>query len=176
MDIVLSGLGDSERVFNFGHRQALKIFHSVVKRSNVKCSPNGETPSWKDLRSGMACNLHLHGWLVQDINLRLGHSVFSKWLDAYINYLAINRKRDIKTHFDSNLKELQDTLEESKFREKLVSQRLERLKEELNDLKKNLNSSKLHNWIRQQNQMRKVLEELSGQKFHVVLEHFDENS
>jgi len=142
----------------------------------VKCSPNGETPSWKDLRSGMACNLHLLGWLVQDINLRLGHSVFSKWLDAYINYLAINRKRDIKTHFDSNLKELQDTLEESKFREKLVSQRLERLKEELNDLKKNLNSSKLHNWIRQQNQMRKVLEELSGQKFHVVLEHFDENS
>ena len=172
LDIVLLGLDEDEKVFKFGHRQALKVFHSVVNRSKVKCSPNGEVPTWKDLRSGMACNLHLHGWLVQDINLRLGHSVFSRWLDAYINYLAINRKRVIKSHFDSNLSELKDELEESKLREKLVSQRLERLKEELDNLKENMNSSRLLEWMKQQNQMRKVLEELSGKKFDVVLESY----
>ena len=31
-------------------------------RSGAKCEPNGDKPSWKDLRSGMACHLFAQGW------------------------------------------------------------------------------------------------------------------
>ena len=136
LDIVLEGLHDDDLVFNFGYRQALKIFDSVVKRSKAKCEPNKEKPSWKDLRSGMACNLFEKGWRVEDINLRLGHSPSSKELDVYINYLAVNRKRAKKIHYSNNLEDVKNDLEESKQREKLQAQRSERQQTQIEELKK----------------------------------------
>mgnify|MGYP000589705320 FL=1 len=123
-------------IFSFKYRQALQIFDSVVKRAGVKCEPNDEKPSWKDLRSGMACYLFAQGWHVEDINLRLGHSPQSKWLEAYINYLAINRKRAKKIHYNNNLEDVKNELEESKQREKLVGQRMERTKENIEKQKR----------------------------------------
>ena len=67
----------------------------------------------------MACHLFERGWHVEDINLRLGHSPQSKWLDSYINYLAINRQRAKKMHYNNNLEDLKDQFEETKQREKL---------------------------------------------------------
>ena len=34
---------EDDLVFTFKYRQALQIFHSVVKRSGVKCEPHGQT-------------------------------------------------------------------------------------------------------------------------------------
>ena len=55
-DIVLSGLEPDDNVFGFGYRQALKLMHSTVKKTRATCMPNNARPSWKDLRSGMACH------------------------------------------------------------------------------------------------------------------------
>lgn len=127
LDIILKDLEDDDLIFNFGYRQALKLFDSVVKRTKATCEPNKEKPSWKDLRSGMACYLFEKGWHLEDINLRLGHSPTSKWLESYINYLATNRKRAKKEHHSANLKELKKELEDAKEREKAVLTRIDNL-------------------------------------------------
>lgn len=171
---------DDDFVFTFKYRQALQIFRSVVRRSGVKCEPNGKEPSWKDLRSGMACHLFAQGWHVEDINMRLGHSPQSKWLNAYVNYLAVNRKRVIKKHFDSSLEDIKNELEESKNREKLISQRLERQKQELEELREDLSAIRkgkgfltlLMNLGKKQKDMAEVLEKLSGKKFDIVLSEY----
>ena len=125
---------ENDFVFTFKYRQALQIFDSAVKRSGVKCEPHKEKPSWKDLRSGMACHLFEQGWHVEDINLRLGHSPQSKWLDSYINYLAINRKRAKKTHYNNNLEDIKHELEEAKLREKFLANKLEKQNEKIQTL------------------------------------------
>lgn len=173
---------EEDLLFSFRYRQALQILDSVVKRSGVKCRPNGEKPSWKDLRSGMACYLFGHGWHVEDINLRLGHSPQSKWLNAYINYLAVNRKKAAKVHFDSSLAELKTELEESRKREKLVCQRLENLRNELSSVAKERESleagkgfmSLLMGLAERQRKMSDVLEQVSGKRFDIVLPKPDE--
>ena len=126
LDIALEALKDDDLAFVFGYRQALKIFDSTVKRSGAKCEPNGGKPSWKDLRSGMACNLFSLGWHSDDINLRLGHSISSKELDVYLNYMAQNRKRAKKIHYNNNLEDVKDELKEARQREKLHINRIER--------------------------------------------------
>ena len=125
---------ENDLIFTFKYRQALQIFDSAVKRSGVKCEPHKEKPSWKDLRSGMACHLFEQGWHVEDINLRLGHSPQSKWLDSYINYLAINRKRAKKTHYNNNLEDIKHELEEAKLREKFLANKLEKQNEKIQTL------------------------------------------
>lgn len=122
---------EEDYLFTFKYRQALQLFDSVVQRSGVKCEPNNEKPSWKDLRSGMACHLFEQGWHVEDINLRLGHSPQSRWLDSYINYLAINRKRAQKVHYRNNLQDLRMELEESKKREKMLAHKMKKQDEKI---------------------------------------------
>ena len=169
---------DEDYVFTFKYRQAMQIFDSVAKRSGVKCEPSGAKSSWKDFRSGMACHLFSQGWHVEDINMRLGHSPQSKWLQAYINYLAINRKKVIKQHYNNSLEDLKNEIEESKQREKLTANRLEKQKQELEDLKGELGSIKsgkgimtiLMPLIMKQKELANVLSELTGKKFDVVLQ------
>ena len=168
---------DEDFVFTFKYRQALQIFTSLVKRSAVTCEPSGEKPSWKDLRSGMACHLFGQGWHVEDINIRLGHSPQSKWLEAYINYLAVNRKRTVKAHFDSNLQDVKNDLEESKQREKLSMQRFERLKSDFDELKSELEELQsgggflrlLNSMADRQREMAVELSSLTGKNFDVVI-------
>ena len=131
LDMVLQGLNDDNLIFPFGYRQALKIFDSAVKKSNAKCEPNSNKPSWKDLRSGMACYLFSQGWHSDDINLRLGHTISSRELDVYLNYMAQNRKRAKKILYNNNLEDVKNDLEEARQREKLHSNRLERQKEDI---------------------------------------------
>jgi hypothetical protein len=175
---------EDDFLFSFKYRQALQIFDSVVSRSAVKCEPHGEKPSWKDLRSGMACHLFSKGWHVEDINLRLGHSPQSKWLEAYVNYLAVNRKRAVETHYNNSLEDLKVELEESKQRERLVAQRLEKQKQDIEDLQEEISHMKsgkgiltlLASLSQRQKKMSEVIEEMTGQKFDVVLpKEFREN-
>jgi len=173
---------DNDYLFTFKYRQALQIFSSVVKRSGVKCEPNGEKPSWKDLRSGMACHLFNQGWHIEDINLRLGHTPQSKWINSYINYLAINRKNVVKKHYNNSLDEIKLELENSKAREKQLSHRLENQGQQLTSLKDEIERllngkdfiKVLTNLVRKQRQMANVLEQMTGHKFDVILNNEDE--
>jgi len=136
LDIVLEGLKPTDRVFKFGYRQALKFFDSAVKRAKVTCEPNGEKPSWKDLRSGMACNLFQnYGWHSDDINLRLGHNITSKELESYFSYLAGKSKRVKKLHYNNNLQEVREELDKVKLREKGCLRRLSEQQEDIEKLK-----------------------------------------
>ena len=135
LDMVLQGLNDDDLIFPFGYRQSLKIFDSAVKKSNAKCEPDNGKPSWKDLRSGMACHLFSQGWHSDDINLRLGHSISSRELDVYLNYMAQNRNRAKKILYNNNLEDVKNDLEEVRQREKLYSNRLERQKEDIEQQK-----------------------------------------
>ncbi|MHB9068786.1 MAG: hypothetical protein ACYC54_00290 [Sedimentisphaerales bacterium] len=118
-------------LFTFKYRQAMQIFDSLVKRSGIKCQPHNDKPSWKDLRSGMACHLFEQGWHVEDINLRLGHSPQSKWLDSYVNYLAVNRQRAKKVYYNNTLGDLKSQLEESKLKAKMLANALENQNEKI---------------------------------------------
>lgn len=133
LDMVLPDLKDDELVFPFGYRQALNILDGAVKRSGAKCEPNGEKPSWKDLRSGMACNLFFLGWHSDDINPRLGHSITSRELDVYLNYMAQNRSRAKKQHYSGSLQDVKNELEEARQREKLHIGRIERQRNDLRE-------------------------------------------
>lgn len=134
LDMVLDGLKDNDCVFTFQHRQALKVIHNACRKSNAKCMPLGDAIRWKDLRSGMACHLLKSGWTRDEVNARLGHSPSSKSLNAYINYLAIDRHRSKKRLFTTSLQEVQNDLEEARKREKLQAERMKRQQEELRAL------------------------------------------
>lgn len=78
----------------------------------------------------MACHLLKKGWRREEVDARLGHTPNSSALNAYINYLAIDREQPKKRLFDTNLEEIQNQLEEARSREKLIAERLRRQQEE----------------------------------------------
>lgn len=141
-DIVLEPLAIDDVVFGFGHRQALKIIQSVVKKSGATSMPNNDPVLWKDLRSGMACHLLKNGWTREEVDARLGHTPQSTALNSYINYLAIDREKPKKRLFDSSLEEIQNELEEAKRREKLTAERLKRQGEESSLLRQEMENTK----------------------------------
>ncbi len=79
-------------LFNSGYRAAAKVLAKAVQRSGASTMPHGEPVRWKDLRSGMACHLLRSGWTRDEVNARLGHAPNSNTLNAYINFLAIDRE------------------------------------------------------------------------------------
>lgn len=138
-DIVLASIDDEEKVFGFGHRHALQIIHRAANKSCAKCMPNnGKPPTWKDLRSGMACHLLKSGWSREEVDSRLGHTPNSSALNAYINFLAIDRGKPKKKLFDSSLQDLKYQLQENLRREKLTRMRTQHQEDENNSLRKEL--------------------------------------
>ena len=129
-------LEESDPIFSFEHRQALKVIHRAGIKSGAKCMPQGDLITWKDLRSGMACHLLKKGWSRDEVNARLGHTPSSKSLNAYINYLALDRHKPKETLRKTNMEEMQNELEESKRTGKLQSDRIRRQNEELKTLQK----------------------------------------
>ena len=125
-DMVLEGLEDHDLVFSFEYRQALKLMHQAQVRAGVTCMPDQGRVRWKDLRSGMACHLLSVGWQPHEINLRLGHTPNAPTLNAYINYLAVNRRRPKQKVVDSEIERLREELQRSKEREQLMRSRLSR--------------------------------------------------
>ncbi|MFN3167777.1 MAG: hypothetical protein ACE37H_12010 [Phycisphaeraceae bacterium] len=93
LDEVLPTILPGEPIFTFGYRYAKKIMDGAAKRSGVVCEPTGDRVTWKDLRSGMACDLLSKGWTRDEVNARLGHAPSSDEIDKYINFLAIDQRR-----------------------------------------------------------------------------------
>lgn len=142
LDLHLSSLNENEPLFNFEHRQALKIINSVSKRAQAKSQPVNEFVRWKDLRSGMACHLLRKGWLEHEVNARLGHVPGSKALAPYINYLALDRDKPKQRLNLNTVEKLQSELEEKEHKVKYNSQKLTKLEEENGTLREELNGVK----------------------------------
>ncbi|MBR9702906.1 hypothetical protein GOV10_02635, partial [Candidatus Woesearchaeota archaeon] len=129
LDIYLEGMEEDEQLFHFGYANAKKILSRAVERTRVKARPRAEKLQWKDLRSGMACDLLKKGWTRDEVNARLGHKPSSDEIDRYINFLAIDRGRPKQKVQQFKIKELEEKFEESQSREKLQGKRVDDLQE-----------------------------------------------
>lgn len=142
LDILLPQKDWNEKLFNFEHRQALKIIHQISRKSQAKSQPLNEPVIWKDLRSGMACHLLKNGWYGHEVSARLGHVPGSKALQPYINYLALDRGKPKQKLQTASLEQLRYELEESQQREKHTARKLLLLEEQNNHFAKELISVK----------------------------------
>jgi len=136
LDIILANLKDEDKLFNFQERQATRFLKRAVEIVGAKCIPGGNSVSWKDLRSSMACDLLSKGWHTDEINMRLGHRPSSRVLDRYVNFLAANKKEAKKKVFESNVEKLSERLMQLQENEKLSQTRIEQLMETLDKRKK----------------------------------------
>lgn len=131
LDIILKDLKPNDKLFNFGERQATKFLKRAVNKTNAKCLPNGQSVSWKDFRSSMACFLLSQGWSSDEIKSRMGHKPSSAVLDKYVNYLALNRHEPKKKLFNHSLVKIKEELEQQKNNNKLLQQRYESIVEDI---------------------------------------------
>lgn len=139
LDIILKDLQDKEQIFTFQYRMAKKFLDRAVIITGAKCIPKGQSVTWKDLRSSMACDLLLKAWTLEEINARLGHKPSSREIDKYITFLAIGRNKPKQKIHDSNLSIMKLELDESKEREKLHTRRIENLQKEYASLESRFN-------------------------------------
>ena len=109
--------------------------HAVAKKTGAKGVPTGDQPTWKDLRSVMACYLFKAGSHSDDINLRLGHTLSSRELDVYVSYLAVNREKPKLKLEGTRIEELRRELAEKRSHHLAVGTRLKRLQEENETIK-----------------------------------------
>lgn len=137
-DMVLVPLGPQDKAFNFEYRQALKLMHTIVRKTQATTMPSGQPVRWKDLRSGMACHLLRMGWSSDEVNARLGHTPRSDALDAYINYLAIDRERPKQKLVTSSVESLQRELADALQTAKLAGERTRRHEDENHSLRAEL--------------------------------------
>lgn len=128
LDQYLSTLQDEDYLFHFGYQTAKKLIDRLVIKTGVKCLPNGEKVTWKDLRNSMACDLLKKGWTTDEVNARLGHTPSSDEIDKYVNFLAIDRKTPKQKMNQFELEKLRDELDQQKF---ISKQELQRRDEEL---------------------------------------------
>jgi len=137
-DMVLRDLKDDDLVFPFGYRAAKKLIERACKKTKAICLPHRDKITWKDLRSGMACHLLKNGWNRDEVNARLGHVPSSDILDAYINYLALDRHRPKQRLNQNRMENVNHLLQESKSREQFLSSRVQSQETENNQLRQQI--------------------------------------
>lgn len=130
LDMTLRFLREDEAVFRFEYRQALKLMQSAARKTGAACMPAGQPVTWKDLRSGMACHLLNAGWSRDEVNARLGHVPSSNVLDAYINFMALDRHEPKRRLVDNGLEKMRRALAEAGQRESVSATRLQRQAED----------------------------------------------
>ena len=138
LDELLPDYKDDELLFPFEYSNAKMILDRAVGRSKAKCLPRGDKVSWKDLRSGMACDLLNKGWTRDEINARLGHRPSSSEIDKYINFFAIEKNNPKKKTLSYNVDKLQAELDEAREREKLMQRRMEQMQAQLERTQKDV--------------------------------------
>lgn len=145
LDLVLNnleedknGLHGVDKLFKFGDSVAKRFLLRAVKKAKVRCQPEGNNVTWKDLRSSMSCDLLKKGWTRDEVNARLGHKPSSRIIDRYINFLAIDRGVPKKKIFDNVLQKVNVELEEAKNREKLYQVREQTMKEQIEKMNQRL--------------------------------------
>lgn len=157
LDQQLRKLQDNDLLFEFDYRNAKKIIDRAVERAGAKCIPNGEKVTWKDLRSGMACDLLTKGWTTDEINARLGHRPSSNEIDKYVDFLAIGRHKTKKKVHQFEMEKLNDELEEVKRREKQQIQRNKNIQEEIQNMPDQISAQILAKIVNNPEVLRKAL-------------------
>lgn len=149
IDQVLPTRGADERVFGFEHRQASKMLARAVRDSGATTMPSDQPVRWKDFRSGMACHLLKSGWTRDEVRARLGHTPNSTALNAYINFLALDRsepKRRMQSGETESLRQrlseaaqtvrvTTDRLNAEEERSRRLSEELERTRQAVSELR-----------------------------------------
>ena len=123
-----------DKVFDFQYRQAEKIMARAAELSGVKCEPDGQKPTLKDLRSSMACFLLKEGWSIDEIKARMGHRPSSAVIDRYATYMAMDRRESKKKLQERSVNSLRQELEMVKRRERLHAVKLSQQKQQLDML------------------------------------------
>jgi len=131
----LGEIHSEDKLFKFGFVASKLFLKRAVEKSNVRCQPEGQKVTWKDLRSSMACDLLKKGWTRDEVNARLGHKPSSRIIDRYINFLALDRNKPKKKVYDSSLKKVESELEETRDLTKLQAERIKKQKDELEIMK-----------------------------------------
>lgn len=127
LDEILGQRKAEALIFDFEVRQAAKVLQRAARVTGARCIPGGQVVTLKDLRSSMACDLLSKGWTTDEVNARLGHTPSSRELDRYINFLAIDRRRPKQKVQEFQVKRLLEEVEQFRQRERLHTQRQERL-------------------------------------------------
>lgn len=133
----LSDSHSDDKLFKFKLGAARKFLKSAINKLDISCV-EGQSITWKDFRSSMACHLLKNGWTTDEVNARLGHKPSSRMIDKYINYLALDRKIPKKKVYEGNLKRVELELEKSKEINKLQGLRIENLRKSEESFKEEL--------------------------------------
>jgi hypothetical protein len=126
-------LGKDEELFKFDYANTKKILNRAIERSKVTAQPKGDHLTWKDLRSGMACDLLNKGWSRDEVNSRLGHKPSSSEIDKYISFFALDKRRPKAKVQAFKTAALQDEIDAIKEQAKLQAKRSREQTEELNE-------------------------------------------
>ena len=123
LDKILPELEDDELLFPLNYDAAKRMMQRTSKRSRAKCTPAGQSVTWKDLRSGMACDLISKRWTVDEVKARLGHAPSSSMVDKYVNFLAVSRHSPKKKVQQFEISKLRQELEQVKANAQLLARR-----------------------------------------------------
>lgn len=124
LDQELAKIKEDDLVFKFDYLNAKKLIDRLVERTGIKCTPDKQKPTWKDLRSGMACDLLKKGWNTDEVNARLGHRPSSSEIDRYVNFLALDRHKPKAKVHNFEMSKLKDEINALKNNEQLQAQRI----------------------------------------------------
>ena len=124
LDIALKNMGSDDLLFSFGQRQAGKFMSQCVNATNIKCIPSDKGPTFKDLRISMCCHLLKEGWLIEEVNSRLGHSPNNlSMVSRYANYLALDKHKPKRKLSANIMQGAKDALEDSQKKVRLYEMR-----------------------------------------------------
>ena len=131
----ISPFNDDDYLFDYGHKQAEHVFRRVTRITGVKCKPNGERPTLKDLRSSMACHLLKQGWSIEEVKGRMGHKPSSKAIDRYVTFLALDRHKPKQRMNENQLNICQAELAAARNRERIHREWKNKHQDEIRELK-----------------------------------------
>ena len=135
LDRLLPALQPGERLFDLSYDAAEKFLGRAARQAGVRSEPAGRPLTWKDLRSGMACDLLRKGWTRDEINKRLGHRPSSNEIDRYINFLALDGHQPKAKVHQFQVAKLEEQLVQAQARERSNGQRLSSVESELEFLR-----------------------------------------
>ena len=140
LDRYLPTLSQESRLFGISYHMAVKFLTRAATAADVRCEPNGERLTWKDLRSSMACHLLSIGWTREQINARLGHTPSSAEIDKYISFLAIDRHVPKKKVHEFEMSRLANSLADSQTRERAHVMHVAELRSKVEEMEGQLKS------------------------------------
>lgn len=116
-------------------RSAEIFFERVVEKLGIKTIPKGERPKLKDIRSSMACDCLKKDWTREEINSRLGHSINSRVLEPYVNFLALDKQKPKVREYKENIQGLNEKMVEQKNVNSILDKKVKEQENEIDKLK-----------------------------------------